>query len=132
MPTTLAITLPHLPNGLLIAEAGDAIAQYNLGLMHKNGWGVPQDYAEAVKLYRLAAEVGDVNAQYNLGVMYANRWGVPQDYSFAYMWINLAAAQGDELAQMNRDTMANDTTSEQLAEAQKMSRRCLAQNYKNC
>ena len=39
-----------------LAEQGDAVAQYNLGLMYKNGWGVTQDYAEAVKWYRKAAE----------------------------------------------------------------------------
>jgi len=32
-----------------LAEAGDVDAQYNLGIMYDNGYGVPQDYAEAVK-----------------------------------------------------------------------------------
>jgi len=41
-----------------LAEAGDAIAQYNLGQMYRKGQGVLQDYAEAAKLYRLAAEMG--------------------------------------------------------------------------
>ena len=38
--------------------------------MHSKGQGVPQDYKEAVKWYRLSAEQGDAQAQYNLGVMY--------------------------------------------------------------
>ena len=38
--------------------------------MYDNGDGVPQDYKEAVKWYRLAAEQGDAAAQYNLGIMY--------------------------------------------------------------
>ena len=44
--------------GLLrpLAERGDAEAQYNLGVMYRNGQGVPHDDAEAVKWYRLAAE----------------------------------------------------------------------------
>ena len=33
----------------------------------RKGQGVPQDYAEAVKWYRLAAEQGNADAQYNLG-----------------------------------------------------------------
>ena len=37
-----------------LAEQGDAIAQYNFGLMYAFGQGVVQDYAEAVKWYRLA------------------------------------------------------------------------------
>jgi TPR repeat protein len=35
-----------------LAEAGDASAQYNLGVMYANGEGVPEDDAEAVKWYR--------------------------------------------------------------------------------
>ena len=33
---------------LPLAEQGDAIAQYNLGLMYDQGKGVAQDYKEAV------------------------------------------------------------------------------------
>ncbi len=46
-----------------LAEAGHAYAQAILGKMYENGEGVPQDYKEAVKWYRLAAEQGQVNAQ---------------------------------------------------------------------
>ena len=65
--------------------------------MYDNGQGVPQDYAEAVKWYRLAAEQGDVAAQYNLGIMYDNGDGVPQDYKEAVKWYRLAAEQGDAM-----------------------------------
>ena len=41
-----------------LAEQGDAGAQYNLGFMYSNGEGVPQDYAEAAKWYRMAADPG--------------------------------------------------------------------------
>jgi TPR repeat protein len=46
-----------------LAEAGDVDAQYNLGQMYRRGQGVPQDYAETVKWYRLAAEQGNADAQ---------------------------------------------------------------------
>ena len=46
--------------------------------MYAKGQGVPQDYAEAVKWYRLAAEQGFAMAQDNLGLMYKNGQGVPQ------------------------------------------------------
>jgi TPR repeat protein len=42
-----------------LADQGNALAQRNLGFMYANGQGVPQDYAEAVKWYRLAADQGD-------------------------------------------------------------------------
>jgi TPR repeat protein len=41
------------------------------GTMYANGWGVPRDYAEALRWYRKAADQGDANAQGNLGTMYA-------------------------------------------------------------
>ena len=45
-----------------LADAGYAVAQYNVGVMYRHGRGVPQDHAEAVKWYRLAAAQGDANA----------------------------------------------------------------------
>ncbi|MFB3041139.1 MAG: excinuclease ABC subunit UvrB, partial [Candidatus Poribacteria bacterium] len=41
-------------------------AQTNLGVMHDNGNGVPEDDAEAVRWYRLAAERGFAAARYSL------------------------------------------------------------------
>ena len=41
-----------------LAEGGDKIDQFNLGIMYENGEGVPQDYKEAVKWYTKAAEQG--------------------------------------------------------------------------
>ena len=54
------------------AEAGDAIAQYNLGNKYYEGKDVLKDYKEAVKWYRKAADQGLANAQNNLGSMYDN------------------------------------------------------------
>jgi uncharacterized protein len=50
----------------LAANQGYALAQYGLGFMYTNGQGVPQDYVEAVKWYRLAAEQGHAVAQGSL------------------------------------------------------------------
>jgi hypothetical protein len=41
---------------LSLAEQGNPTAQYRLGVMYDSGFGVAQDYAEAMKWYRLAAE----------------------------------------------------------------------------
>ena len=69
--------------------------------MYENGKGVPQDYKEAVKWYRLAAEQGYATAQYNLGVMYDEGYGVPQDDKEAVKWYRLAAEQENVDAQFN-------------------------------
>jgi TPR repeat protein len=62
--------------------------------MFEYGQGVAQDYAEAVRLYRLAAAQGDANAQFNLGDMFENGKGVAQDRGEAIRLYRLAAAQG--------------------------------------
>ena len=87
------------------AEQGHASAQFNLGLMYKNGEGVPQDYAKAAKWYRQAAEQGKADAQNNLGLMYHNGEGVPQDYAEAAKWYVRAAEGGDADAQNNLGRM---------------------------
>ena len=83
------------------AEQGDVDAQFNLGVMYAEGYGVPQDYVEAGTWYRLAADQGDAKAQFNLGVMYAEGYGVPQDAAEAVAWYRLAAERGDPEAQNN-------------------------------
>jgi S1-C subfamily serine protease len=90
--------LRHL---LPCAEVGDAIAQFNVGLMYALGEGASQDAAEAARWYRRAARQGHGSAQYNLGVMYAHGEGVPQDEAEAVHWLRMAAEQGDAMAQHN-------------------------------
>ncbi len=51
------------------AEQGDAWAQYNLGLIYKNGEGVSQDYEKAIDWFTKSAEQGFAVAQYYLGLM---------------------------------------------------------------
>jgi uncharacterized protein len=84
-----------------LADQGDANSQYNLGIMYQDGQGVPRDYDEAVKWFRLAADQGYANAQYDLGIMYRDGQGVPRDYAEAVKWFRLAADQGDAEAQSN-------------------------------
>ena len=59
-----------------LAEQGDALAQFNMGVMYEQGKGVPQDYQEAGRWFRLAAEQGDALAQAVLGLMYDLGQGV--------------------------------------------------------
>lgn len=66
-----------------LAEEGNDVAQLGVGFMYRDGLGVVQDYAEAVRWYRLAADQGNVYAQYDLGVMYRDGLGIVQDYAEA-------------------------------------------------
>lgn len=77
-----------------LAEAGDATAQFCVGRMYANGFGVMMDDAAALKWYGLAAASGHAESQYNLGVMHANGWGVPMDDTKAAEFYRAAAEQG--------------------------------------
>ena len=53
-----------------LAEQGEAIAQYNLGLIYEKGEGVIQDYREGAKWYLKSAEQGHAPAQgHRLGLV---------------------------------------------------------------
>ena len=73
--------------------------------MHGNGDGVPENYAEAVKWFRLAAAQGYAGAQYNLGLMHHYGLGVPENLAEAVKLYRLAAKQGDADAQNNLGIM---------------------------
>jgi TPR repeat protein len=51
------------------AEQGDAIAQYNLGLMYVRGQGIRKNYVEAHKWWSLAEAKGDRSAGKNRQVV---------------------------------------------------------------
>ena len=51
-------------------EQGHRSAQYNLGLMYRDGHGVDVNYKKAIEWYEKAAEQGLAKAQHNLGIMY--------------------------------------------------------------
>jgi uncharacterized protein len=109
-------------------ERGDISAQFALGFMYQNGkvLGVPQDYTEAARWYRMAADQGDYAAMHELGLMYFDGKGVPQDYATAYMWLDLAAARSpaqETNAAEARDEIARKMTREQIAEGQKLARK---------
>jgi TPR repeat protein len=91
-----------------------------LGFMYVTGEGIPQDYAEAVKWFRLAADQGQANAQCFLGLMYFEGRGVARDYVNGHMWLSLVAAGGIEDAVRYRDALAAKMTPVQIAEAQKL------------
>jgi uncharacterized protein len=82
-----------------LAKHGQAVAQYNLGLLYANGQGVPKDDAQARQWYEKAALQGHADAQVNLGSLYDYGRGGPQDFMMAVRWYRRSADQGNDLAQ---------------------------------
>jgi hypothetical protein len=83
------------------AQAGDATAAFDIGLLNDLGDGVPENATTAFQWYRRAAEAGLAAGQFNVGVMYDSGRGVPCDRAEAALWYARAAAQGHPRAAFN-------------------------------
>ena len=111
-----------LENLLKQAEAGDEMAQGELGSRYIVGEGIPRNYQEGVRWLRAAADQGSPEAQLHLGELYVDGRGVTQDYVAAHVLFNLAASAGLEKARELRESVAAKLTAEQVGEAQKLAR----------
>ena len=117
---------------LLATEQGHIGAQFNLGLMFDNGYGVPKDEKAAADLFTRAAEQGNASAQYNLGLLYESGYGVLQDNIYAHMWGNISALNEYEDGRKLRDRVEKKMTSNDISVAQKLARECEKKEYKGC
>ena len=79
---------------LALAEKGHADSQYKLAIAYDEGLGVPKNYAQAFKWYRLAAEQGHAHSQFRVGDMYESGHGVAKNDVEAVKWFRKAADQG--------------------------------------
>jgi TPR repeat protein len=70
-----------------------------LGLCFYAGFGVEQNYQDALIWLQQSAEQGNSNAQYLIGFIYANGDGVVEDQQQAVVWYRKAALQGNQSAQ---------------------------------
>lgn len=81
------------------AEAGDAEAQYEAGLVYS--WGVdalqPDPEVAAAWLMK-AAQAGQPEAAYRLAAFYVDGYGVTQNMQAAYRWFESAANAGSSMA----------------------------------
>jgi len=103
----------------ILADRGNARAQFFLGEMYLSGNGAKQDYGQALKLERAAAEQGSAEAQYTLGGMYERGQGVRQDDMQALVWYSLSAASGDEQATRKKAALETAMAAGQREEARR-------------
>ncbi len=97
-----------LAEWLPLAESGNVDAQFGIGQMNANGFGVAMNDAEALRWFSLAAEQGHADAMQNIAIMHANGWGLPQSDAEAFKWYGLAAENGVTAAQVALARMLSD------------------------
>ena len=77
------------------ANAGDPVAENELGIRYRLGGGVEKDPGKAIPWFRKAAQQGYAKAYFNLGAAYYNGDGVPINDGESCVWFTLAANAGD-------------------------------------
>ena len=113
----------------VLAEKGDAKAQFNLGLMYKQGNGIKQDLKKALKWYRKSAINGYPRAQYALALRYENGRGVKRHRVNALKWLNLALNKASGKFRVSV-AAAHRRVSERLTDAEVEEARHLAEDIK--
>ena len=86
-------------SGIARRPTGRPAAQASLGVMYRNGQGIPKDDAQAVFWFQKAADQGLATAQGYLGYMYLEGGGVKHDDAAGAAWMLKAAQQGVPWAQ---------------------------------
>ena len=87
-----------------LAQAGDSAAQFNIGWMYHNGYGLRIDDETALYWWLQSAASGYTDAHFALGDLYANGQGVEQNGAIALGWYISAALKGHTQA---RETLSD-------------------------
>ncbi len=100
---------------------GNPVAPVRLADMYIRGQGVPRSCEQALVLLRSAATKENAPARNRLAALYANGTCVARDRVKAYQLMSsaLAADPTSDWAQQNRQTLWNEMTAQERAEAQK-------------
>jgi hypothetical protein len=99
------------------AESGDADAQYGIGWMYHNGYGLAINDDEAIAWWKLASLQGHTDATFALGMLYSLGEGaVQRDMTLAVSYYHRAALEGHEDARLILRTLMaeGDNTATQL------------------
>ncbi len=81
-----------------LAKKGDSKAQFNIGWMFHNGYGLAIDDSKALDWWLKAAEQGYTEAFYTLADLYLAGFGVEKDKDIAMGWYIAASELGHELS----------------------------------
>jgi TPR repeat protein len=134
---------PGIATCLKRAQDGDAAAQYLVGMVYRIGGpgrnSLPQDFAKAVRWFRLAAKQGHALALLDLGRAYVTGEGVRRNDARAYLWLSLAAdalvtgvTTSKNLAVEERDQVAARLGDQQRAAMMALATKCRSSGFKDC
>jgi hypothetical protein len=82
--------------------------------------------AEIAEAHAAARKGGASDDLYRLGLIYSTGQGETADLIQAHMWFNLAAARGSHAAKECRRELADQMSSADVAQAQKLAREWLS------
>lgn len=81
-----------------LAEQGDRLAQFQVGMMIEQGQGADPSLSQAFDWYLKAAQQGVADAYFALGQIYSRGEVVAKDHIQAYAWFDLAKKGGHAVA----------------------------------
>lgn len=90
-----------------MAVRGDNTAQYNIGWMYHNGYGLSINDEIALYWWLRAASTGSADAHFALGDLYASGQGVQQNMAIALGWYISASLKGHIPARETLMTLLN-------------------------
>jgi len=111
-----------------LADQGDSVAQFSVGVRYATGQGVPADYTEAARWFTRAAELGSVAAQATLGNYYWAGRGVAPDPIKAYFWSLVAEADGDTSSKDRAAEVSSHLTRGQVLAVQQQAQQWVRQH----
>lgn len=116
---------------LVLAEDGDAAAQFAVGQKFSFGEGVGCDPASAASWYERAAAAGNADAMVNLAGLYRNGRGVARDPAKAVVWLERAVEQDGLFAAFELGQMyaAGEGVSKNCDRAEHLFRTALANGH---
>lgn len=94
-----------------LAEAGDADAQYNIGWMYLNGYGLRVNDRLALDWWEKASKQGNADASFSIGMLYSLGEGaVPKnpDKAIDYYLLSAVAGQEDAIITLQSMMLRND------------------------
>ena len=112
------------------AEKGDADAQYQVGVMYRDGKTVNADLKQAFRHFKKSANQGHVMAQYELGILHLHGKGAKRDAIAAFTWLNIAGANGSRMAAEALGKFPERLTNDQISKADALAREMIKKNPK--